>query len=131
MKKAQTIAWLTAFIVTAFVATILFVGFEYKIGDHESGSRYEPFLKASPTLKLKFFDPFQGGDAGGNPERLSTYERVQFADYCRYKMGLDGDERACFAAYQAVACNMEYVSRGIDCPPDSKFARSRSQATKN
>lgn len=130
LKRLALFVALPALAISAL--SLLFVGFEFHTGDHETGNYHTAFVKTAPTTTLRFYDPFQGGDRGGNPDRLSSEARLQFIDYCRYKMGVPaGDIHQCFVQYQASACAKDYVSRGIDCPPDSVFSRNKARSSVN
>ncbi|AKJ28859.1 hypothetical protein [Caldimonas brevitalea] len=88
------------------VVTWLGVGIEHDLpGDHEDQDAYMLFLKAEPTLKLLFVNPFTRGDAPSDPRRLTGAQQEDFLLYCRHRLGMRWPTlHACFDAYKRPIC---------------------------
>lgn len=66
----------------------LFVGLDRYVGDHEVGTGWTPFLKASPTLQVFFQNPAQHALDRDAFDAIDSARQIQFLSYCRVRHGM-------------------------------------------
>jgi hypothetical protein len=72
---------------TFSLLAVLFIGFYESLDDAEVSNVF--FIKKSPTLQVKFRNLF-ANDADDKPlEELTTEQREQVIDYCKYRLGIE------------------------------------------
>lgn len=49
------------------------------------------FIKRHPTLIMEFYDPFANEGDDKSIDQLSISERARFAEYCKYRLGIDNN----------------------------------------
>lgn len=77
---------LIAFIIFGLLAT-LYVGYYESVDDAEVNKVF--FIKKSPSLQVKFRHLF-ANDADDKPlEKLTSEQREQVIEYCKYRLGID------------------------------------------
>lgn len=75
----------------------LFTGIEEI--DNEHSTEYQFFAKQAPSFQIVFKNPVACGECDVRPlELLSGANKVEFADYCRFRFGLH-DSRLCYAIF--------------------------------
>ena len=76
-----------------FGATILLLLAVFYIGYYESLDDAEVnkvfFIKKSPTLQIKFRNLFANDADDKALEELTTEQRQQIIDYCKYRLGIE------------------------------------------
>ncbi|WP_260854591.1 hypothetical protein [Paraburkholderia sp. BCC1884] len=87
MNASQT-KWLAAFVVAgAAVGAAAYTGYVKSYLDDEVQTTF--FVKRHPTFQMEFYDPFANEGESSPIDRLSAFDRARFADYCKYRLGVD------------------------------------------
>lgn len=68
-------------------ATWAVVGVERLVGDHEIGVSWEPFIKHTPTWRIRFENPAQKGLDLVPLASLAIQEQQQLAEFCEIRFG--------------------------------------------
>jgi len=82
------------------LATLLSVGVERSVGDHEQGVSWEPFIKRRLTLQWRFENPAWRGLEIVPLAAMSAPHRAAFAEYCQVRFG-SADPVQCHAIVSA------------------------------
>jgi len=122
--SAMKPAYLLPGLLPLLVLTWLFLGVERIPDEHED--RYDLFLKQRPTLRLIFHNPVTCGVCDTKPyQRLTASEKTEFAIFCRYRFGLDGNNE-CYAIFSEQQRAAD-AARGIGASPELDPSRARSE----
>lgn len=96
--------WMTrrgVFVAVALaLATLLSVGVERSVGDHEQGISWEPFVKRRLTLQWRFENPAWRGLEVVPLAAMSAPQRAAFAEFCEVRFG-SADAAQCHAIVSA------------------------------
>lgn len=77
---------LIALVILGLLA-VLYIGYYESLGDAEVNKVF--FIKKSPTLQIKFRHLF-ANEADDKPlEKLTSEQRKQVIDYCKYRLGIE------------------------------------------
>jgi hypothetical protein len=86
----------------AALATLLWllVGVERRVGDHEQGVSWEPFVKRRLTLQWRFENPAWRGLEVVPLTAMSPPQRAAFGEFCQVRFG-SGDPARCHGIVSA------------------------------
>jgi hypothetical protein len=88
MIKFKTTISLTSIVVCTIMIIWLFFGFDRYVGDHETGSHWELFLKSAPTWQLTFKNPAQMTLEVEPFEQLNSKQQSEMTEYCKVRYGM-------------------------------------------
>ncbi|GGY82464.1 hypothetical protein ACFFTM_06675 [Pseudoduganella plicata] len=89
-------------ILVVLLATLLslLVGVERRVGDHEQGVSWEPFVKRRLTLQWRFENPAWRGLEIVPLAAMTAPQRAAFAEFCQVRFG-SADPVQCHAIVSA------------------------------
>ncbi|MEK6423412.1 MAG: hypothetical protein V4801_27810 [Burkholderia gladioli] len=87
-RNSRSISLVVGFALVGVL--FLYTGYVKSYLDDEVQTTY--FIKKYPAFKMEFFDPFANEGDDVPIEKLSLSERSEFADYCRFRFGISGDD---------------------------------------
>jgi hypothetical protein len=77
---------------SAFLLAVMYTGYVKTYLDEETQTTF--FIKRFPTFQVKFDDPFANEGDDADVGRLPEKKRRMFADYCKYRFGIESDDTA-------------------------------------
>lgn len=77
----------------------LYAGYVKSYLDEEVQTTF--FIKRYPSFQVRFFDMFANEGDGKLVSELSTEERAQFFNYCKYRFGVLSDSNDSLASCKA------------------------------